>query len=306
MRARIFAVGSCSQGDRTVQGRAGKRLLQRIFGRFPFRVHGSGRDRFRGSHALCQVCHFRLQWRPERFFPWRRSPETRSCPKDVRVIDAAVCPRTIFHARFRGRGKKTYEYALWHEREFLSAPSAGDSSGRVGPRGFSPAWRRRRRCSWANMISRPSRMWARKINSTVAGTVCRNSTGVPALTDLESVLAFSRPTAFSKQMVPQHDGFAWWPAGAGRLDAEGRGGPLLDFRRPATAGPRPTAPRPAGLTPGPRRVRTDFSYLMPTVPVCGERPQYRVEASALPGETGVPFFSEFGRWTPGWIKPVGP
>ncbi|NDV19649.1 tRNA pseudouridine(38-40) synthase TruA [Pseudodesulfovibrio sp. JC047] len=97
--------------DRTVQGELEK-VLATILGT-PIRVHGSGRTDS-GVHALGQVAHFDCDDAREDF-PWRRSLNAL-LPKDVRVVAAAKAPLT-FHARYSA-GSKTYEYSLWHEREF--------------------------------------------------------------------------------------------------------------------------------------------------------------------------------------------
>lgn len=97
--------------DRTVQGEL-ERALSVILGR-PVRVHGSGRTDS-GVHALGQVAHFDCPDGREGF-PWRRSLNG-ILPPDVRVVDAAEVADD-FHARFGARSK-TYEYRLWHEREF--------------------------------------------------------------------------------------------------------------------------------------------------------------------------------------------
>lgn len=97
--------------DRTVQGEVEK-ALARILGA-PVRVHGSGRTDA-GVHAVGQVCHFDCP-EPRPDFPWRRALNG-VMPPDVRVIDAAEVGDD-FHARF-GAGQKTYEYVLWHQREF--------------------------------------------------------------------------------------------------------------------------------------------------------------------------------------------
>jgi len=97
--------------DRTVQGEL-ERALATILRR-DVRVHGSGRTDS-GVHALGQVVHFDCpDERPG--FPWRRSLNAL-LPKDVRVLDAGPAPDG-FHARY-GAVSKTYEYCLWHEREF--------------------------------------------------------------------------------------------------------------------------------------------------------------------------------------------
>ncbi|WP_316897475.1 tRNA pseudouridine(38-40) synthase TruA, partial [Pseudodesulfovibrio indicus] len=97
--------------DRTVQGEL-ERALSVILGG-PVRVHGSGRTDS-GVHALGQVAHFDCPDGREGF-PWRRSLNAL-LPPDVRVVDAAEAADD-FHARFGARSK-TYEYRLWHEREF--------------------------------------------------------------------------------------------------------------------------------------------------------------------------------------------
>lgn len=97
--------------DRTVQGEVEK-ALRTILG-VPTRVHGSGRTDT-GVHAMCQVCHFDCDdGRDE--FPWIRSLNALM-PKDVRVLEADAVPDE-FHARYMAR-EKTYEYVLWHNREF--------------------------------------------------------------------------------------------------------------------------------------------------------------------------------------------
>lgn len=97
--------------DRTVQGEL-ETALGEILGTPP-RVHGSGRTDS-GVHAMGQIAHFDSP--PERTgMPWQRALNSL-LPKDVRVLEAAVVDDE-FHARYSAKSK-TYEYILWHTREF--------------------------------------------------------------------------------------------------------------------------------------------------------------------------------------------
>lgn len=97
--------------DRTVQGVI-ETALNTIMGA-PVRLHGAGRTDA-GVHALGQTAHFDC---PERRadIPWQRALNAL-LPEDVRVLASRRVPDD-FHARFRAQAK-TYEYALWHTREF--------------------------------------------------------------------------------------------------------------------------------------------------------------------------------------------
>lgn len=97
--------------DRTVQGELEK-ALETLLGQ-KVRVHGSGRTDS-GVHALGQVAHFDCG-AGRSGFPWRRSLNAL-LPADVRVLEAEEA-REDFHARYWAQAK-TYEYVLWHEREF--------------------------------------------------------------------------------------------------------------------------------------------------------------------------------------------
>lgn len=97
--------------DRTVQGVLEKALGE-IFGEPP-RVHGSGRTDS-GVHAMGQVVHFDCD-ETKAQLPWQRALNA-ILPKDVRVLDAAVVAHD-FHSRYWAQAK-TYEYVLWHTREF--------------------------------------------------------------------------------------------------------------------------------------------------------------------------------------------
>jgi len=97
--------------DRTVQGEL-EAALHRLLG-MPVRVHGSGRTDS-GVHALGQVVHFDCP-DERQTLPWRRSLNAL-LPRDVRVLEGGATADT-FHARYSAGGK-TYEYALWHERDF--------------------------------------------------------------------------------------------------------------------------------------------------------------------------------------------
>ncbi len=97
--------------DRTVQGEL-EAALGEILGKAP-RVHGSGRTDA-GVHAMGQVCHFDCA-ADRASIPWRRALNAL-LPKDVRVLECAVVSED-FHSRYSAAAK-TYEYVLWHEREF--------------------------------------------------------------------------------------------------------------------------------------------------------------------------------------------
>lgn len=97
--------------DRTVQGELEKALAV-ILGK-PIRVHGSGRTDA-GVHALGQVAHFDCE-DDRRDIKWQRGLNSL-LPPDVRVVDCAIAPAD-FHARYSAISK-TYEYTLWHKREF--------------------------------------------------------------------------------------------------------------------------------------------------------------------------------------------
>lgn len=106
-----FAGWQLQPNARTVQAELEKALGE-ILGTPP-RVHGSGRTDS-GVHAMGQVAHFDC---PEKRadIPWQRALNA-IMPKDVRILSADVVPDD-FHARYSAQGK-TYEYALWHTREF--------------------------------------------------------------------------------------------------------------------------------------------------------------------------------------------
>jgi tRNA pseudouridine38-40 synthase len=97
--------------DRTVQGELEKALAT-IVGA-PVRAHGSGRTDA-GVHALGQAVHFDC---PDKRadVPWLRALNAL-LPPDVRVTDCRPAPDD-FHVRFTATAK-TYEYTLWHTREF--------------------------------------------------------------------------------------------------------------------------------------------------------------------------------------------
>lgn len=97
--------------DRTVQGEL-ERALGEILGAAP-RVHGSGRTDS-GVHALGQVVHFDCADK-RRDMPWQRALNAL-LPSDVRVVDCAVV-NDEFHVQYSAISK-TYEYVLWHTREF--------------------------------------------------------------------------------------------------------------------------------------------------------------------------------------------
>lgn len=106
-----FAGWQLQPNDRTVQAEV-ERALGEILGQPP-RVHGSGRTDS-GVHAMGQVAHFDC---PEerRDIPWQRALNA-ILPKDVRVLMAETVDDE-FHSRYSALGK-TYEYTLWHTREF--------------------------------------------------------------------------------------------------------------------------------------------------------------------------------------------
>lgn len=106
-----FAGWQLQPNDRTVQAEV-ERALGEIIGQPP-RVHGSGRTDS-GVHAMSQVAHFDC---PEerRDIPWQRALNA-ILPKDVRVLMAEAVDDE-FHSRYSALGK-TYEYTLWHTREF--------------------------------------------------------------------------------------------------------------------------------------------------------------------------------------------
>jgi tRNA pseudouridine38-40 synthase len=97
--------------DRTVQGVI-ETALTKIMDA-PVRLHGAGRTDA-GVHALGQTAHFDC---PESRagIPWQRALNAM-LPDDVRVV---ACRRVTdgFHARYQAQAK-TYEYTLWHTREF--------------------------------------------------------------------------------------------------------------------------------------------------------------------------------------------
>lgn len=97
--------------DRTVQGELEKALAV-ILGKSP-RVHGSGRTDA-GVHAIGQVAHFDCE-DDRSGIKWQRGLNSL-LPADVKVVDCSIIPAD-FHARYSALSK-TYEYTLWHKREF--------------------------------------------------------------------------------------------------------------------------------------------------------------------------------------------
>jgi len=106
-----FAGWQLQLNARTVQAEV-ERALGEILGEPP-RVHGSGRTDS-GVHAIGQVAHFDCG-EDRRDIPWQRALNA-TLPRDVRVLSAEIVDDE-FHARFDALGK-TYEYVLWHTREF--------------------------------------------------------------------------------------------------------------------------------------------------------------------------------------------
>lgn len=217
--------------DRTVQGEVEK-ALRRILG-VSTRVHGSGRTDS-GVHALCQVCHFDCDDGRGRF-PWRRSLNA-VMPEDVRVIDAEEVPDD-FHARY-GVREKTYEYALWHEREFC-LPQRRRFVWMCGPVDFV-----RMEAAAAVMVGEHDFAAFQNVGTDINSTV-RTVTGIgrhPGPTIYESVWRFTA-NGFLKQMVRNM---------MGCLVACGRGKiGVSDVRTILESGDRTTAPAtapPAGLT----------------------------------------------------------
>jgi tRNA pseudouridine38-40 synthase len=217
--------------DRTVQGEL-ERALSVILGG-PVRVHGSGRTDS-GVHALGQVAHFDCPDGREGF-PWRRSLNAL-LPPDVRVVAAEVAADD-FHARFGARSK-TYEYRLWHEREFC-LPQRRRFVWACGPVDFE------RMEAAARVLTGEHDFAAFQNVGTDVGSTVRTVTSIERLaadSPLESAWRFSAD-GFLKQMVRNLMG-CMVACGRGKLSVE-------EVRTILASGDRTTAPAtvpPQGLT----------------------------------------------------------
>ena len=208
--------------DRTVQGEI-EAALKVIFGE-QVRVHGSGRTDS-GVHALGQVAHFDC---PDgrTGFPWQRSLNA-ILPWDVRVL-AVEERQDDFHARYSARGK-TYEYALWHEREFC-LPQRSRFVWDCGFLDF-PAME-----AAAAVLTGEHDFAAFQNTGTEVGSTVRTITEIsrqPGVTDRESIWRFSAD-GFLKQMVRNLMG-CLVACGRGRLTPE-------DVRKILESGDRTLAP----------------------------------------------------------------
>jgi tRNA pseudouridine38-40 synthase len=217
--------------DRTVQGELERALLT-ILGR-EVRVHGSGRTDS-GVHALGQVVHFDIpDDRPG--FPWRRSLNA-ILPRDVRVLDAGPVADD-FHARY-GAKSKTYEYCLWHEREFC-LPQRRRFVWDCGPVDFT------RMETAARVLMGEHDFAAFQNVGTDVGSTVRTVTDISrhaGTTAHESVWRFTAD-GFLKQMVRNLVG-CLVACGRGKLDVDG-------VRAILESGDRTLAPAtvpPQGLT----------------------------------------------------------
>ncbi|WP_319583112.1 tRNA pseudouridine(38-40) synthase TruA [uncultured Pseudodesulfovibrio sp.] len=217
--------------DRTVQGEL-ERALATILGD-EVRVHGSGRTDS-GVHALGQTVHFDIpDDRPN--FPWRRSLNA-ILPRDVRVIDAGRAGDD-FHARY-GAESKTYEYCLWHEREFC-LPQRRRFVWNCGKVDFA-------RMEQAAAVLMGEHDFAAFQNvGTDVGSTVRTITDISrheGLTAYESVWRFSAD-GFLKQMVRNLVG-CLVACGRGKIDVD-------EVRAILASGDRTLAPAtvpPQGLT----------------------------------------------------------
>jgi len=175
--------------DRTVQGEL-ENCLAKILDK-PTRVHGSGRTDA-GVHALGQVAHFDCA-ADRRNIPWQRALNSL-LPRDVRVVDWAVVPDD-FHVRY-GAVSKTYEYVLWHNREFC-LPQRRRFAWDCGPVDFALM-----EAAAALFVGEHDFAAFQNVGTPVTSTV-RIMTDIsrhPGLTEYETVWRFSA-NGFLKQMV---------------------------------------------------------------------------------------------------------
>ncbi|WP_207264155.1 tRNA pseudouridine(38-40) synthase TruA [Desulfovibrio sp. Huiquan2017] len=216
---------------RTVQGEV-ERALATILGS-AVRVHGSGRTDA-GVHALGQTAHFDC---PDgrTGFPWRRSLNA-ILPRDVRVLDAVEVSGD-FHARY-GAVSKTYEYRLWHEREFC-LPQRRRFVWNCGPVDFA-----RMEAAAAVLLGEHDFAAFQNVGTDVGSTV-RTITDIsrhPGETGHESVWRFTAD-GFLKQMVRNLVG-CLVACGRGKLDVETVGAILASGDRTSA----PATVPPQGLT----------------------------------------------------------
>ncbi|QGY39928.1 tRNA pseudouridine(38-40) synthase TruA [Pseudodesulfovibrio cashew] len=216
---------------RTVQGEL-ERALGKILGAPP-RVHGSGRTDA-GVHALGQAAHFDSP--DERAdLPWQRALNA-ILPKDVRVVDCVVTDED-FHARYSATGK-TYEYALWHTREFC-LPQRRRFVWNCGPVDFEAM-----EAAARVFLGEHDFASFQNVGTPVKSTV-RTITGIsrhPGPSGHETVWRFTA-NGFLKQMVRNLTG-CLVAAGRGRLSPD-------EIRTILESGDRSLAPAtapPQGLT----------------------------------------------------------
>ncbi|WP_319541749.1 tRNA pseudouridine(38-40) synthase TruA [uncultured Pseudodesulfovibrio sp.] len=225
--------------DRTVQGELEKALAV-VLGA-PVRVHGSGRTDS-GVHALGQVVHFDCD---EKYAtrPWRRSLNGL-LPKDIRVVAHGVVP-SDFHARYSA-GSKTYEYSLWHERDFC-LPQRSRFVWNCGKVDFAAM------DAASRVLVGEHDFAAFQNKGTVVGTTIRFVSEIsrhPGITEHESVWRFTAK-GFLKQMVRNMVG-CLVACGRGKLTPQ-------DVAAILESGDRTLAPAtvpPQGLT----LVRVEYPY----------------------------------------------
>lgn len=232
---------------RTVQAEV-EAALARLVGS-PVRVHGSGRTDA-GVHALGQAAHFDCP-SSRAPMPWQRALNA-TLPPDVRVL---ACRRVDddFHARYHARAK-TYEYSLWHNREFC-LPQRRRFVWSCGPLDVEAMEEAARRLTGEHDFAAFQNAGT-PVSSTVRtlAEVSRH----PGPTEHETVWRFTAD-GFLKQMVRNFTG-CLVACGRGQLSPDGAADILRSANRakaPATAPPQgltlvrveyPDQPHPAGET----------------------------------------------------------
>jgi len=223
--------------DRTVQGEVEKALAT-ILGK-PLRVHASGRTDA-GVHALGQVVHFDCA-EDRQGIAWQRGLNSL-LPPDVKVVDCAVVP-SDFHARYSAVSK-TYEYALWHKREYC-LPQRHRFVWKCGPLDFL-----RMEEAAAMLGGEHDFASFQNVGTDVRSTV-RTITDIsrhPGVTGFESVWRFTA-SGFLKQMVRNLTG-CLVACGKGKLSPRDVSEILLSTDRTLA----PATSPPQGLT----LVRVDY------------------------------------------------
>ncbi|BCS88583.1 tRNA pseudouridine(38-40) synthase TruA [Pseudodesulfovibrio sediminis] len=221
----------------TVQAELEK-ALAKILGTAP-RVHGSGRTDA-GVHALGLAVHFDCA-NDRHGIQWQRGLNSL-LPPDIRVVDCAIVPND-FHVRY-SHSIKTYEYTLWHKREFC-LPQRSRYVWQCGAVDFVPMEEAARVLVGEHDFSAFQNM------GTVLKTSVRNLMEIsrhPGGTEYESVWRFTA-NGFLKQMVRNLMG-CLVACGRGRMTPE-------DVKRILDSKDRTQAPAtvpPQGLT----LVRVDY------------------------------------------------